>query len=209
MFITFEGPDGSGKSTQARLLAEALRARGHDVVETHEPGGTPLGVRLRELILDKTSPDPTPVAMVMLLSASRAQLVKQVIRPALAAGKIVIADRYADSTVAYQSFGLGVPRKDVAAVTAVATGGLVPDLTIYVDIQPESGLQRVRSRGATNRLDEKELAFHRRVRNGYFVLMREEPDRWVKIDGGGSPGAVQAAIMEEIEPRLGEVAGAF
>jgi dTMP kinase len=118
------------------------------------------------------------------------------------AGKTVVADRYADSTIAYQSFGLGVPLDDVRSLAAIATGGLRPDVTVYVDIEPEEGLARMVSRGARDRLDAQAIDFHHRVREGYGVLMREEPKRWLAVDGSGVPEIVQAAIMEAIEPRL-------
>jgi len=208
LFITFEGPDGSGKSTQARLLADALQQRGLSVLLTREPGGTELGDELREIILDPSSPPATPLAMTLLYSASRTQLVETVIRPALAEGRLVIADRYADSTIAYQSCGLGVPLDTVRALARIATGGLGPDVTVYVDIDPERGLERLVNRGGRDRLDAQALDFHERVRQGYRALMCEDPGRWVEVDGSGTTEAVQGAIMEAIEPRLREVAGA-
>lgn len=208
LFISFEGPDGSGKSTQARLLAEALRQRRVAVTETREPGGTELGERLRNLILDPLAPDAAPLTMTLLLSASRSQLVADVICPALRRGHIVIVDRFADSTIAYQSFGLGVPRETVEAVTAIATGGVLPDVRVYVDVPAELGLQRVSERGARNRLDVQTLAFHQRVREGYLQLIREAPHRWIVIDGVGSPQTVHAAVMSAIDPLLESVADA-
>jgi dTMP kinase len=207
LFITIEGPDGSGKSTQATLLVDTLRDRGLPVVATREPGGTALGDRIRELILDPDGPAPTPRAMALLYSASRAQLVETVIRPALARGEIVVADRYADSTIAYQGFGLGLPAGEIRTITAFATGGLKPNLTIYVDIDPGRGLERTANRGRQDRLDAQNLDFHRRVREAYRALMRAEPERWVCVDGSVSPEAVQTAIMEAIEPRLDGWAG--
>lgn len=206
-FVSLEGTDGSGKSTQASLLARWLRLKGHQVTETREPGGTPLGDRVRELILDPGQPDSTPLTMALLLSASRAQLVSEVIRPALDAGRIVVADRYADSTVAYQSFGLGLDLSTVHELTRLATGGLRPDVIIYVDVEPETGMARIAARGTRNRLDTEALDFHRRVREGYRKLIAADPDRWVTVDGMAGPGSVERAIIEAIEPRLDEVAG--
>lgn len=208
LFITFEGPDGSGKSTQAQLLVESLRARGADVLLTREPGGTALGDQLRDVILNPLRPEARPLAMTLLLSASRAQLVEEVIRPALKQGQIVVADRYADSTVAYQSSGLGVPLDAVRTVTAIATGGLVPNISVYVDIEPEQARARMVRRGERDRLDALDLDFHRRVREGYRRLIEEEPERWLCVDGNAPAEDVRVAIMEAIEPRLGEVASA-
>lgn len=207
LFFSFEGPDGSGKSTQAHRIATWLRLHSYTVSETREPGGTPLGDRLRELILDPASPSATPLAMALLLSASRAQLLSEVIRPALAAGDLVLVDRYADSTVAYQSYGLGLHLETVKALATIATGGLRPDVIIYLDIEPEVGLARMRARGAPNRLDAQTLGFHHRVRAGYRQMMAEEPGRWIAIDGAGDPERVQQAIIEAIKPRLDGMAG--
>lgn len=202
LFITFEGPDGSGKSTQAALLAGALRDRGLAVRETREPGGTPLGEEIRRLALGSGSPDATPLALTFLLSASRAQLVEAVVRPALEAGQTVVADRFADSTAAYQSFGLGVPLSDVQEVTRIATGDLRPDVTIYVDIEPEVGLERTRARGHGNRLDDETVEFHRRVREGYLALIAQEPERWICVNGDAAPDLVHDAILRQLEPLL-------
>lgn len=202
LFISFEGPDGSGKSTQARRLATALRERGFPVTETREPGGTPLGDRVRELVLDPQSPHHTPLTMTLLLSASRSQLVSEVIAPALHAGHIVIVDRFADSTMAYQSFGLHVPREIVRTLTDIATQGVLPDVRVYIDVPAEIGLERVTARGARNRLDARELAFHRRVRAGYLQMIHEDPESWIHVDGTGSPEAVQSAILGALMPFL-------
>ncbi|MGI8968191.1 MAG: dTMP kinase [Chloroflexota bacterium] len=205
LFITFEGPDGSGKSTQAHRLAARLRTRGLPIVETREPGGTALGDRLRTLILDQGSPEATPLAMALLLSASRAQLVADVIRPSLAAGTIVIADRYADSTLAYQAFGLGVDLSVARELVGIATGGLRPDITIYVDVPPQVAYQRMHQRGGHNRLDARPEEFHRRVRQGYQQLISEDPQRWIVIDGANHADSVETAIMRAIEPKLPKV----
>ncbi len=208
LFVTFEGPDGSGKSTQARLLAAACRVQGFDVVETREPGGTPLGERIRRLLLDPDSPRPVPLAMALLLSASRAQLLSDIILPALGRGAIVICDRYADSTMAYQSYGLGLDTEVVRDMTAIATNGVQPDVSIYVDIPVEVGLSRVAARGALNRLDAETIHFHRNVRSGYLRIIAEDPGRWLVVDGTQPIEAVHQQIMGTLLPRLERVSTA-
>jgi dTMP kinase len=200
--IAFEGPDGSGKSTQARLLGEFLRDRGYDVLETREPGGTPLGDSIRALLLEADAPPATPLAMTLLLSASRAQLVDTVIRPALEAGQTVIVDRYTDSTLAYQSYGFGVDMATVKEAVRTATGGLRPDIGVYVDIDPALGLERTRTRGPRNRFDAAGIEFHRRVRAGYLELIARDPERWICVDGSASPEEVHNAILRQLEPWL-------
>lgn len=207
-FISLEGPDGSGKSTQARLLAEALRARGYEVTETREPGGTPLGERLRWLILDPESPPATPLVMALLLSASRAQLVEAVVKPALARGEIVIVDRWADSTAAYQGYGLELDLEIVQQLRGIATGGLEPDVTILVDVSPEIGLNRVDVRGSRNKLDAQAVVFHERVRDGYMSMYAERPHRWIWVDGDAPRETVHFNIMEKVLPRLGRASRA-
>ncbi|HEX8919593.1 MAG TPA: dTMP kinase [Chloroflexota bacterium] len=205
LFISFEGPDGSGKSTQAHLLARVLQSRGLRVVETREPGGTPLGERVRDVALNPHSPPATPLALAFLMSAARAQLVAEVIAPALADGQVVISDRYADSTAAYQGFGLGVDLLDIRELTRIATGGISPDVIVYVDIPVELGLERVAARGFANRLDEQTLAFHRRVRDGYQTLARQEPRRWLVVDGAANELTVHQRVMHSLEPFLNEI----
>lgn len=204
LFISFEGPDGSGKSTQARLLAAALRERGRRVTETREPGATPLGEQIREVLLHGDGPPATPLAMAFLLSAARTQLVTEVISPALQEGQIVITDRFADSTIAYQACGLGLDESTVRILTDIATGKLYPDVVVYVDIEPVMGLQRISARGPGNKLDDQALSFHQRVRAGYLRLARNQPERWLVIDGASSPNTVHDAIMQAIEPHLEE-----
>lgn len=204
MFITLEGPDGSGKTTQARRLAEWLREEGGDVVLTREPGGTGIGEQIRTVLHDPCNTAMDARTEILLYSASRAQHVAQVIRPALAAGKIVVSDRYADSTLAYQGYGRGLDLETLRAITAFATGGLMPDLTLYLDLVPEVGLQRRRSgKGEWNRLDAETLEFHRRVRAGYLELAGQEPTRWAVIDADCPPEEVQAQIRSAVRVRLG------
>lgn len=197
LFITFEGPDGSGKTTQVRLLVEYLQARGIAVICTREPGGTEISEQIRQVILSTRNRAMQSQAEVLLFSAARAQIVAELIRPALAAGKIVICDRYADSTMAYQGYGLGLDLDALRAITRFATGGLVPDLTFYVDVPVEVGLAR-RQRGETNRLDQKDIAYHTRVRNGYLELAKAEPQRFVVVDGTRTIDQVHQEIRARI-----------
>jgi dTMP kinase len=209
LFVSFEGPDGSGKSTQARRLAAWLHSQGCPVTLTREPGGTPLGDRLRELVLDPGSPPGSTLSVALMLAASRAQLVDDVIRPALARDEIVIVDRYADSTLAYQGYGAGLDLHYARQLTDIATRGLWPDLTLYVDVPPEVGLQRVRARGPANRLDGEAIDFHRRVRAGYLQMIAEQPQRWRCVDGTLPVDDVEQTIREAIEPLLARVSNAL
>ena len=180
--ITFEGPEGGGKSLQARSLRDDLNTSGHTVTLTREPGGTEIGDQIRKVLtrLENTAMDPR--TEFLLFSASRAQHVNEVIRPALNAGRIVICDRFFDSSFAYQGYGQGLDLEMLRAVTRFATGGLVPDLTLLLDLEVEEGLRRRESGGNWNRLDAYDLEFHTRVRDGYHALVAEEPARWVVID---------------------------
>lgn len=203
MFITFEGPEGSGKTTQIRLLAAYLRACGHDVVTAREPGGTPIGDQIRACLHDTANTAMSPTAEVLLYSASRAQLVAEVIRPALAARRVVLCDRYADSTMAYQGYGRGLDRAMLATLTAIATGGLLPDLTLLLDLDVARGLTRRRDEGEEmNRLDLEAVEFHNRVRAGYLALAAAEPARWQRIDADAPVADVQLAIRQVVEERL-------
>jgi dTMP kinase len=186
LFITLEGLDGCGKSTQVQMLAEALRRRGFDVVVTREPGGTPLGERMREVLLSDSSHRLTAEAELLLMAADRSQDVAQVIRPALEAGRIVVADRYTDSTVAFQGYGRGLDLAMVAEINRFATGGLTPDLTLLFDIDPLEAQRRLEGRRTgelgMSRFDNEELEFHHRVREGYLELATAEPTRVRVID---------------------------
>ncbi len=201
MFITFEGPDGSGKSTQARLLADYLKARGYEVLLTREPGGTKIGEQIRDVILSTRNDSIRHETEALLFSAARAQSVAEVIRPALAAGKIVLCDRYADSTLAYQGYGLGLDLEALRGITRFATGGLVPDLTFYIDLPVQVGLAR-KPRGQVNRLDQKEIAYHERVRAGFLEMVKAEPSRWVVVDGTQSVEEIQKEIRARMEWKL-------
>ena len=203
MFITLEGPEGSGKSTQLRLLTTFLREHGFNVVATREPGGTPIGDEIRGILhhVDNTAMSPT--AEVLLYAASRAQLVSEIIRPALVAGKLVICDRYIDSTFAYQGYGRGLDQDMLKALTSIATGDLWPDLTLLLDVEVSTGLARRLSEGEEmNRLDLEESAFHERVRRGYHRLAQSQPDRWEVVDAGREVDAIQADVRRIVSSRL-------
>ena len=194
-FITFEGIDGSGKSTQLRMLAENLRARGVDVVTTCEPGGTPLGRSLREAFLE-TRETVAPMAELLSFAADRAQHVEFLIKPALAEGKVVISDRYADATFAYQGAGRGFPEEKVLQVIELATGGLKPDLTLFFDITVDEAIRRMLARDETqakkNRMDEETAEFYTRVRDAYLGIAEREPERFRVIDASGPIDAIHA-----------------
>ena len=208
MFITLEGPDGSGKTTQIRLLYDALVEAGYDVLLTREPGGTAIGDQVRRVLHDVENVEMVSTAEILLYSASRAQLVAQIIRPALAGGRIVLCDRYADSTMAYQGYGRGLDLGALRAITDFATGGLKPDLTVLLDLEPEIGLRRRQVGGGEwNRMDQQALDFYQRTRDGYMVLAAAEPERWVRIDAAGSVEEVaEAAATDEQAPESETVA---
>jgi dTMP kinase len=196
-FITLEGPEGSGKTTQLRQLTTWMHAEGFDPVVTREPGGTPIGEVIRDLLHDCGHTAMASETEILLYSASRAQHVAEVIRPALESGRIVLCDRYSDSTYAYQGYGRGLCLEDLRRITAFATQGLTPDLTLYLDVLPEIGLRRREQSGeALNRLDREALAFHRRVREGYLMLMAEDPARWRRVDATGPVDEVQKQLRE-------------
>ena len=198
-FISFEGPDGAGKTTQLRLLAARLEAAGHRVLCTREPGGTPLGEQLRTLILPQTDTPNDPVAELLLLNAARAQLVAQVIRPALDARAVVLADRYADATLAYQGYGRGGDLAELRTIIAIATRGLQPDHTILLDLPIDASLDRLTTRGADNFFDSMGPEFRQRVRDGFLALAAAEPQRWVVVDGTQSVETVAERIWEGVE----------
>ena len=181
LFVTLEGPEGSGKTVVARRLAEELGRRGHAVRLTREPGGTRLGERVRDILLGRDDLGIDPRADALLFNAARAQLVAEVIRPALAAGEVVLCARFADSTLAYQGFGAGLAIEELRAIAGVATGGLQPDLTILLDVDPETGISR-KAPVARNRFESIDLDFHRRVRDGFRTLAAEDAARWRVVD---------------------------
>ena len=206
-FISFEGPEGSGKSTQLRMLGERLRGAGIDVLETQEPGGTPIGVQIRHILLDARNQELCPTAELLLMFASRAQNVDQAILPALSAGRTVLCDRFTDSTLVYQGAGRGLGADVVYELDRIACRGLVPDLTLVIDIDPETGLARAQRRSARGddsetRIEDQDIGFHRRVREAYRQLAADEPRRVRLIDGSQTRGAVAEQVWEAIEPVL-------
>jgi dTMP kinase len=197
VFITLEGGEGVGKTTQQALLALQLRQAGYPCLCTREPGGTALGRALREILLHG---DPlTPLAELFLYAADRAEHVQKCILPALAAGQVVVCDRFTDSTLAYQGYGRGLDLQQVRQLNHLATGGLQPHLTLWLDLPPEVGLARS---GSCDRLEQERLEFHRRVHQGFQALAAAEPQRIVRIDAGGSPLEVAARIWSVVQPRL-------
>jgi dTMP kinase len=203
MFITFEGPDGSGKTSQIGMLADHLRARGFTVVTTREPGGTAIGDQIRACLHDVANTAMAAETELLLYSASRAQLVREVIRPSLAAGHVVLCDRFADSSMAYQGYGRELNREQLALLTAVATGGLKPDLTLLLDIDVERGLaRRATNHEEMNRLDLETVAFHNRVRQGYHQLVAQEPDRWRVVDADREETVVFADVRRVVEEAI-------
>ena len=196
--IAFEGGEGSGKSTQAAILAERLGA-----LRTFEPGDTPLGASVRELLLDRATLEITPRAEALLMAADRAQHVAEVIRPALAAGMVVVCDRYGDSTLAYQGFGSGTDLASLEAVTQFATGGLSPHLTVLIDLDVRIGLERKRQASRAggddmNRIDLREVSYHERVREGFLTLARRAPERFFVVDGTKAPELIADEIWDRV-----------
>jgi dTMP kinase len=203
LFITFEGPEGSGKSTQIKLLCEYLESLGLPAVRTREPGGTPIGDQIRQILLSPAHAEMMDVTEFLLFSASRAQLVRQVIQPHLVAGRIVLCDRYADSSLAYQGYAHGLDLDNLRQITHFATGGLTPDRTFYLDMDVEAGLQRKRKGEAPlDRLDAKALEFHQRVRDGYLTMARAEPQRWIVIQAQQGVEEVQERVRRHMDQLL-------
>jgi len=224
LFVTFEGPEGSGKSTQARLLYQHLHSRDYPVILVREPGGTRIGDLIRRIVLDLQHTEMAPTTETLLFSAARAQLVSEVIRPYLQQGGIVLCDRYADSTYAHQGYGLGRDMAELQAITAIATGGLLPDITIYLNLSAHEGLERkrrkeraVRGPGPAahtpnhdqqpvpiewNRLDARGLAYHERVEQGYQALIAQEPERWHSFDARLPIDVLAEQIALAVEPWL-------
>lgn len=209
MFITFEGIEGCGKSTQISLLSTYLQQAGQRVVLTREPGGCSIADQIRHILLDATNSAMTPMTELMLYAAARAQHLAEVIRPALADGSVVLCDRFSDATRAYQAFGRGVDRQIMETLNSLACNGLAPTLTILLDCPVEVGLGRARQRIETSsgpreeRFELESLLFHQKVRNGYLKLAEEEPDRFVIIDAAGTPEHVSKCILAAIIPQLG------
>jgi dTMP kinase len=211
LFLTFEGIDGSGKTTQMRLLAEKLRQAGHEVLESYEPGGTRIGTQVRRILLDAANQELCPTAELLLYFACRAQNVDQWILPALREGKVVLSDRFTDSTLVYQGVGRGLGKDVVLALDKIACRGLVPDLTLLVDIDLDTSLARAQTRNRTvqasggvveTRMDDQEVDFHRRVREAYAQLAASEPRRFAVIDGRPGVEAVAQAVWAAVRGRL-------
>ncbi len=202
MFITLEGPEGSGKTTQLPLLADYLRQRGFNVLTTREPGGTSISEQIRTVLHNLENKEMNPRTEILLYQASRAQLVEQVIKPHLKIGGVVLSDRYADSTLAYQGYGHQIDIESLRILVTFATGGLKPDLTILLNLDVETGLRRKELKGEWNRLDAYDLDFHQRVRKGYVQLVQAEPERWEVVDASLSPRRVQEEMRRLVAERL-------
>ncbi|MDL1893641.1 dTMP kinase [Sphingobacteriales bacterium CHB3] len=207
MFISFEGLDFSGKSTQAKLLVEQLRQQRHTVHFIREPGGTVISEKIRDILLDKNHLEMSDAAEILLFSASRSQLVQQVIAPALQRGDVVVCDRYCDSTTAYQGYGRGLGLEDVQTINRFATGGTMPDLTILVDIPIEEIERRKTKAGLTfDRMESAGRAFYERVRQGYHQLAADDPGRWFRVDGMLSIETIQKEIRKAVEKKSAALA---
>ena len=200
MFITLEGPEGSGKTSHIPYLVEFLREQGHTVFPTREPGGTSIGEQVREILSNLKNTEMIPRTETLLFQAARAQFVEEVIKPRLANGEIVISDRYADSTIAYQGYGHQQDLAQIRALIEYATGGLTPDLTIYLDVDIETGLKRKKNAEEWNRLDAYTVEFHKRVRAGYLKMAKSE--RWVTVDASKGWDEVQEKIKLIINEKV-------
>jgi dTMP kinase len=198
MLITLEGPEGSGKTSHVKPLADWLTAQGRRAYVTREPGGTEIGEQIRAVIHDLNNTEMNPRTETLLYQAARAQVVEQVIRPKLAEGYVVLCDRYADSTIAYQGYGHQQNLEEVRALVKYATGGLVPNLTILLDVDVELGLKRKTKNGEWNRLDAYTVEFHQRVRAGYLEMVKQEPKRWVIVDASETWERVQEELRRAI-----------
>jgi len=202
MFITLEGPEGSGKTSHIPHLVQFLREQGYTVFPTREPGGTSIGEQIREVIHDLKNAEMHPRTETLLYQAARAQIVEEVIKPRLKMGEIVLSDRYFDSTIAYQGYGHGQPLEQVRQLVRYATGGLTPDLTILLDLDVEIGLQRKSKQQEWNRLDAYTVDFHKRVRAGYLEMVTQEPERWKVVDSSQKWDVVQGELMKVILAKL-------
>jgi dTMP kinase len=207
VFITFEGMDGCGKTTQMRRLADRLRAAGRDVLETAEPGGTAIGAQIRSVLLEAANRELSPTAELLLYFASRAQNVDQLIAPALAQGRTVLSDRFTDSTVVYQGCGRGLGIDTVMSLDRIACRGLAPDLTVLLDVDLETSLERARARNVSaghteTRMEEQSAEFYRKVRDAYHALAAREAARFRVIDGRADPETVERAIWEAVRDRV-------
>nr|WP_251129418.1 dTMP kinase [Exiguobacterium sp. ERU653] len=202
MFITVEGPDGSGKSTQLQLLVESLKQKGYDIVVTREPGGTTVGNQIREVLLSPDYHEMTPRVEMMLYAASRAQNVEQVIRPALERGAIVLCDRFIDASIAYQGYGLQYDLDQIRSLNEWATNGLTPDLTFLFDLRPERANERMKDRGQLDRIESRDQTFHERVYKGFQTLLKQYPERIIRIDADQSIECIQDEVLDYTIERL-------
>jgi len=198
VFISFEGIEGTGKSTHVRLLADHLRGLGHTVIQTAEPGGTPISLKIRELLLSLDSSGMDYMTELLLYNAARVQHIREVISPALRQGDIVITDRFSDSTLAYQGYGRGIDRQVIEALDAVATNSMRPDLTLLLDIDVETGLRRNKEINKNDRLEREDVAFHEKVKKGFHEIAKEEPERIRLIPCSDSIDAVHAKIKDVV-----------
>lgn len=205
-FLTIEGGDGAGKTTQADRLASRLEREGYAVCRVHEPGGTALGERIRSVLLDSASDEVGDLSELLLYEAARAQVVEEVIRPALARGEVVVCDRFDDSTTAYQGYGRGLDAKLVQRLNAVATGGLSPDRTVLLSIDPSAGMERAMARsGAPDRMEGAGASFHERVHEGFRRIAEDEPERVKAVDASKGPDEVEAQVFAAVEDVLASV----
>jgi dTMP kinase len=204
LFITFEGPDGSGKTTQIRLLASALEALGYSVLITREPGGTLIGNAIRSILLSPEFSEMAPRTEALLYISARAQIVHEVIRPTIAKGTIVLCDRFGDSTLAYQGYGHGQDVDELRAIINFATGGLRPELTLYLDVDVTTGLQR-KQPALWDRVEAYDITFHENVRKGYRALIADDPGRWAIVDGEQAIEDIHAQVMAHVQAKLATI----
>ncbi|MCK4911690.1 MAG: dTMP kinase [Thermodesulfovibrionales bacterium] len=202
MFISFEGGEGAGKSTHVRMAAEALEAEGHEVIMTAEPGGTPISQCIRGVLLDTAHQAMEPVTELLLYAAARRQHLQELILPALEEGKVVITDRFSDSTAAYQGTGRGLDMRLIEELDRIVTGGIKPELTVLLDMDVELGLERNRGAGKQDRLEMEQVEFHKRVREGFLAIAKAEPERVKLVDASGSKQEVQTLVMEAMREAL-------
>lgn len=204
MFITVEGPDGSGKTTQLQLLVQSLTEQGYEVVVTREPGGTKVGNSIREVLLSSEHDEMTPRVEMMLYAASRAQNIDQVIRPALHRGAVVVCDRFVDASIAYQGYGLQYDLSQILSLNDWATAGIKPDLTFLFDLTPDQASHRMKDRGQLDRIESRDESFHQRVYEGFQLLLEQHPERMVRIDANASIETIQDEVLDITLERLKE-----